>query len=103
MSSLLGNCLEVELLGVLLSKQAAVAHVLKALYEILKAHASLLRLERALDVEHAAAQVVLRVEWILKVDGKWIVEEVGRRWRDEGQRGHLDVVAVALLVPCSID
>lgn len=93
-----------ELLGVLLGKQAAVAHVLKALYEILKVHASLLRLERALDIKHAAApEVVLRVEWILKVDGKWIVEEVGRRWRDEGQRGHLDVVAVALLVPCSID
>ena len=64
--------------GVLLSEQAVVAHVFKALDEYLIVLDVLLLLEVAMDIEHAAIDldIIIRVEWILKVDSEWVVEEV---------------------------
>jgi hypothetical protein len=101
---LLGNALEVELLGVLLIEEAAVAHVLQALDEVLEVHCSLLLLQRSLDVQRATAApgIFIRVKWVFEVDGEWVVEEVGLRRRNEWQVGGLHVMAVALLVPGSV-
>lgn len=54
MLNLLRNSLKMELLGVLLSKQAAVAHVFEAFDEVFEAHAALSFLEQALDVKSVA-------------------------------------------------
>jgi len=83
--NLLSHALEVELLGVLLREEAAVAHVLEALDEVLEVHGPLLLLQGSLDVQLATAApgIFIRVKWVFKVDGKWIVEEVGLRRRNE--------------------
>jgi hypothetical protein len=103
---LLSYCLEMELFRILLGEKAAIAHVFQAFDEVLEAHAPLLLLERALDVKATTStpSILLRIEWVFKIDRKGIVEEVRWRRRKEWwRRSHIDILQVESLEPGSVD
>jgi hypothetical protein len=74
-----------EFLGgsILTIKETAVAKVLNALHAVIEVKSASLLNERAWDVKTYIQLQLFCLEWVIKVNGEGIVEEVGVRGRDE--------------------